>query len=451
MLSSTAVRGRGRFVSAVAERALPAGFSIACVAAGIKAALASAAAPSAAAPPRPDMALISSAVPAAVAGTFTTNAFRAAPVTHALACMRASPYAQAVLVNSGCANAVTGAEGMANTERLTAAAGSLIGAAAPVYMMSTGVIGVQLPVQHMLDALPRLATRDAAPPAWHATARAFMTTDTFPKLRARTFALGGRTYRLAGICKGAGMIHPHMEGPPRKAALHATMLGLFATDAPIAPDALQECLDAAVRVSFNCISVDGDMSTNDTVLALANGLGGGALIRRGAPELAAFQDALTALARELAQLIVRDGEGATRFVEVNVRGAPTFETAHAIAAAISTSALVKTALHGADANWGRIVGAAGAAPAPAPRDWRIEPQRVSVSFESAGGTLAAVAHGTPLPFSEAHAAAVLAHEDIRVHVDLGGGTWGERACAAAQYWTCDLSAEYVAINGDYRS
>lgn len=446
---STAVRGRGRFVSAVTKHALPVGFSIASVAAGIKAALAGAAAPPAAAP-RPDMALIASTVPAAIAGTFTTNAFRAAPVTHALACMRTAPYAQAVLVNSGCANAVTGAEGMANTERLTAAAASLIGAAEHVYMMSTGVIGVQLPVQRMLDALPRLATRDTAPPAWHAAARAFMTTDTFPKLRARTFTLGGRTYRLAGICKGAGMIHPNMEGP-RTAALHATMLGLFATDAPIAPDALQECLDAAVRVSFNCISVDGDMSTNDTVLALANGLGGGALVRRGTRELGAFQDALTALARELAHLIVRDGEGATRFVEVNVRGAPTFETARAIAAAISTSALVKTALHGADANWGRIVGAAGAAAAPAPPGWHIEPQRVSVSFESAGGTAAALAHGTPLPLSEAHAAAVLAHEDIHVHVDLGGGSWGERACAAAQYWTCDLSAEYVAINGDYRS
>lgn len=443
-MSTAAVRGRSRFVAAVAEHALPAGFSVASAAAGIKAALAGGATA------RPDMALITSAVPAAVAGTFTTNAFRAAPVVHALACMRAAPYAQAVLVNSGCANAVTGAEGLANTERLTAAAASLIGAAAHVYMMSTGVIGVQLPVQHMLDALPRLAARDAAPAAWHAAARAFMTTDTFPKLRARTFALGGRTYRLAGICKGAGMIHPHMEGP-RTAPLHATMLGLFATDAPIAPDALQECLDAAVRVSFNCISVDGDMSTNDTVLALANGLGGGEPVRRGAPELGAFQDALTELARELAHLIVRDGEGATRFVEVDVRGTPTFETARAIAAAISTSALVKTALHGADANWGRIVGAAGAAPAPAPPGWRIEPERVSVSFESAGGTVAALVRGTPRALDEAHAAAVLAHEDIRVLVDLGGGSWGERACAAAQYWTCDLSAEYVAINGDYRS
>lgn len=250
------------------------------------------------------------------------------------------------------------------------------------------------------------------------------------------------------------MIHPYMSAP----GLHATMLGMIATDAPIAPQALQDALSAAVRVSFNCISVDGDMSTNDTILALANGQAPsgehGAHVPPGSeidatshPALfERFQEELTGMCLEMAHLIVRDGEGATKFVEVRVRGAPTFVAARAIASSIRTSALVKTALHGGDANWGRIVCAAGYAPyAPRPGDWAIDTSKVRVSFSSASGALDALIDGTPQAVDEAAAARILAEEDIALDIDLGGGTWGDRATSEARFWTCDLSKDYITV------
>ena len=455
----------------IAAHTLPRGYLVASTYAGVKKAISPST--SSVPMPKPDMALLVSSVPASVAGVFTTNVFRAAPVVHAMtALQQAGSHARvrAILTNSGCANAVTGQAGLDDTHVLVEQVrASLISSSertpADVLMLSTGVIGVRLPVPVMQRAIQHLVSGrnlQSHPEAWLDVARAFMTTDTFPKLRTRTFTLGGRRCSIAGIDKGAGMIHPRMASA--SSALHATMLGMFATDAPVATPDLQRCLDEAVRVSFNCVSVDGDMSTNDTVLALANGQ---APAEDGSvpdewwtgeshPELMrAFQAELTALCTEMAQLIVRDGEGAEKFVQVRVRNAGTYEQAHAIAASISTSALVKCAMHGADANWGRILCAAGYAALPEPA-WAVDPSKVHVTFEPPPGVkeaaLPTLIDGVPQVVDEAHAARLLQHEDIYVDVDLQGGTWRrEEAVAEAVYWTCDFSKEYIMINGDYRT
>lgn len=284
---------------------------------------------------------------------------------------------------------------------------------------------------------------------------------------------------MLGIDKGAGMIHPNMAGPiSAGGALHATLLGLIATDAPIHPTALQSALNHAVARSFNCISVDGDMSTNDTILALANNhaqVPDSQLLTESSASYAQFRDVLTRFCIELAQLIVRDGEGAEKFVEVQVKGAPNWETAHAVAGSVSTSALVKCALHGGDANWGRILCAVGYAKLPvgesegAAKGWSIDPAKVTVRFlppstaasvSGANGEafkpLVVLKNGAPQPVDETEAGRLLALEDIVIEVDLQGGAWadvngGNEAKASATYWTCDFSKEYVAINGDYRS
>jgi glutamate N-acetyltransferase/amino-acid N-acetyltransferase len=274
--------------------------------------------------------------PTAAAACFTRNAFQAAPVlvSRDVLAGRAGR-ARAVVVNSGCANAVTGAAGLANAWAMTRAADALLAdapaadAPSEALVLSTGVIGQQLPIERILGALERERTAPSAAAgfaAWERVARAFMTTDTFPKLRAREFAVGGRTYRLAGVDKGAGMIHPDMAPAALPAAPHATLLGCIVTDAPVAPQSLQRALAHAVDRSFNAISVDGEMSTNDTVLLLANGAAHGAdetpveIDEDADPEAyVAFRDALTDFAAELAQLVVRDGEGATKFVTVTVK------------------------------------------------------------------------------------------------------------------------------------
>lgn len=460
-----------RFVQPISPETLPRGYLVASTYAGVKKAIS----PGTSSVPmsKPDMALVVSSVPASVAGVFTTNAFRAAPVVHATtALQQAGPDARvrAVLTNSGCANAVTGEAGLDDTRALVEQVRASLAPSSEctptdVLMMSTGVIGVRLPVLPMRRAIEDLVSGRLLqnhPEAWLDVARAFMTTDTFPKLRTRSFSLGGRQCRIAGIDKGAGMIHPRMASA--SSALHATMLGLFATDAPIATPDLQRCLNEAVRVSFNCVSVDGDMSTNDTVVALANGQAtaeDGSVpdewwTEKSHPDLVrAFQAELTALCTEMAQLLVRDGEGAEKFVQVRVRHAGTYEQAHAIAASISTSALVKCAMHGEDANWGRILCAAGYAALPAPA-WAVDPSKVHVTFEPPPGVqeapLPTLIDGVPQVVDEAHAARLLRHEDIYVDVDLQGGTWRrEEAVAEAVYWTCDFSKEYITINGDYRT
>jgi glutamate N-acetyltransferase/amino-acid N-acetyltransferase len=361
--------------------------------------------------------LSSSSRQTSAAASFTRNAFQAAPVTVSKDVLSQTlGRARALVVNSGCANAVTGRQGLADAWAMARATDALLtpspyplssSSSSETLVMSTGVIGQPLPISKILAALrpqgPLSTALGQGFAAWDAAARAFMTTDTFPKLRARALSLGdGRTYRIAGIDKGAGMIHPDMLGapPPRRSRsqsqLHATLLGCIATDAPVAPAALQSALDYAVQRSFNAISVDGDMSTNDTVLLFANGAGGaGAEDGEGKGEVSVreidetrdpgaflcFRDGLTEFMQELAQLVVRDGEGATKFVTVSVevrpcvviprtrvvdkcfsilclclitQGAQSYEDAHKVASRVSTSALFKTALYGEDAKYASL-------------------------------------------------------------------------------------------------
>ncbi|KAI9464469.1 arginine biosynthesis bifunctional protein ArgJ beta chain [Lactarius psammicola] len=412
--------------------------------------------------------LSTSSRPTAAAASFTRNAFQAAPVVVSKDVLKQTAgRARGLVVNSGCANAVTGRQGLADawamaraTDALLPPSSSSSPSSSETLVMSTGVIGQTLPISKILAALqPRSAlahTLASGFSAWEAAARAFMTTDTFPKLRARTLSLGdGRTCRIAGIDKGAGMIHPDMAGAV--AAPHATLLGCIATDAPVAPAALQAALDYAVQRSFNAISVDGDMSTNDTVVLFANGAAeeeeGGSGARgeidekRDPTAFVCFRDGLTEFMQELAQLVVRDGEGATKFVTVSVEGASSYEDAHKIASRISTSALVKTALYGEDANicvsWGRVLAATGSVPLSAP----LDPTRVNVSFVPTDGSpvLPLLVSGEPENVDEVRAKEILSAEDLEVRVELGLGS------ESAKYWTCDFSYEYVRINGDYRS
>ncbi|KAJ9099898.1 hypothetical protein QFC21_003903 [Naganishia friedmannii] len=401
--------------------------------------------------------------PCAAAACFTRNVFKAAPVVVSTQVLKEGQgRVRGFVVNSGCANAVTGKKGMddawAMSRRVTQGLGH--GSAdtdktAGTLVMSTGVIGQHLPITKITNAIPTLlSTLSSSSNAWMSLARAFMTTDTFPKLRAREFSLSanGPTVRMAGIDKGAGMIHPNM-GPP-----HATLLGVIATDAAIHPDALQSALTYAVDRSFNSITVDGDMSTNDTILCLANGAAAASstgnneeITEHGHPEeYVVFRDELCSFAQELAQLVVRDGEGATKFVTVRVINGSSYDVSRAVACSVATSALVKTALYGQDANWGRILCAVGYTNLPA---GTINPSTVSVSFNppaSAGNTipLRLLTNGEPEPeIDEARASELLKEEDLEIIIDLGVKEGGQEAT----YWTCDFSHEYVTINGDYRT
>ncbi|KAI0314597.1 Arginine biosynthesis bifunctional protein ArgJ beta chain [Amylostereum chailletii] len=401
-----------------------------------------------------DLALLLSQSPrTSAAAVFTANAFRAAPVVVSEEILaQTTGRARALVVNSGCANAVTGAQGMKDARAMVSEADALLpepSSSPRSLVMSTGVIGQTLPIERIVSGI-----RAAAPTLgsdfqhWEAAARAFMTTDTFPKIRARSFTLGGRTFRIAGISKGAGMIHPHVVPPSLPKQLHATLLAAFATDAPVSPSALQSALNFASQRSFNAISVDGDMSTNDTVVLFANGAGVAegemAEIREADEHLfKEFTEALIGCMQELAQLVVRDGEGATKFVTITVDGATNYEDAHKIASRISTSALVKTALYGEDANWGRILAATGSIPLNTP----LDPTAVSVSLVPPDGSapLPLLTRGEPRNVDEERAKEILIMEDVELRVDLGLGK------ESARVWTCDFSYEYVRINGDYRS
>lgn len=401
------------------------GFDVAGVVAGIKKSGA------------PDLTLIASRTPCRAAATFTTNKFPAAPVTYDQQVLSLNPEGiHAVIINSGCANACTGAEGAANAQRTAEAVAGALGADDnTVFVMSTGVIGVQLPMQKLLTGVPS-AVNELRPDGWEDAARAIMTTDTRPKLFTHTATIGGQSVRFTGISKGAGMIHPNM----------ATMLSTIVTDANVAQPLLQQALRAAVDKSFNRISIDGDTSTNDTVILLANGLAGHVEITHAdSVEYTAFLKALTVICVDLAQAVVRDGEGVTKFVTIQVNGAISQTEAHLGANTVATSPLVKTAFFGNDANWGRILAAIGRA------GIQVEPAKCSL-FVTGGATggerlpeLQLVAAGTPLNYQEADAAARFAQPELDVRVELGLGS------GSATVWTCDLSHDYVSINGDYRS
>lgn len=384
-----------------------------------------------------DLALIASRTPCRAAATFTKNAFSAAPVMYDKQVLAINPEGiHAVIINSGCANACTGAPGDANARRTAEAVEQALGAGDhAVFVMSTGVIGVQLPMDALLAGVPTAMAALRAD-GWGDAAQAIMTTDTRPKLFSRTVEIGGRAVHFTGISKGAGMIHPNM----------ATMLSTIATDAAISQPLLQRALSTAVNQSYNRISVDGDTSTNDTVLLLANGVAGNPEITDPASgDYVRFVEALTAISIDLAQAIVRDGEGATKFVTITVNGAQSNEEAHAVANTIATSPLVKTAFFGGDANWGRFVAAAGRSGAT------IDQRRCSIYIcggPNAGERtpeLQLVAGGAPLDYSEARATELfqLPELDVRMELALGPGS--------ATVWTTDLSYDYVKINGDYRT
>ena len=372
-----------------------------------------------------DLALVTAGEPCTAAGVFTTNRIPAAPVLLDRERLeRGAGRMRAVIANSGCANACTGPGGLDDARAMAAlAARGLDCEADQVLVLSTGVIGRRLDMAKLERGIGLLTSARAEHGA-PAAARAIMTTDTRPKIARADAAIGGRAIAIRGFAKGAGMIHPD----------RATMLAVITTDAGIAPGPLQAVLTGAVRRSFNRISVDGDMSTNDTVLLLASGRAGGIGDRAG---LDAFGAALTECCVALAKQIARDGEGATRLVEIVVSGATTEGDAHRVADRIARSALVKCAIHGGDPNWGRILAAAGTSSVA------FDPTCLRLALGPPGAALEVVEGGLPLAYDEAAASAMLRGDPVQVRLDLGQGA------AAATVWTCDMSAEYVAINAHY--
>ncbi len=392
--------------------AAPAGFRAAGVACGIKKSRGL------------DLALIVSDAPASGAAVFTTNKAVAAPVLVSKARLRASlGHARAVVINSGCANACTGPDGHRTAEAMADAAARAAGVdPSQVLVASTGVIGVSLDrrcVTAGIAAAAAVLSRDGGA----AAARAIMTTDPFPKEAAVEVTTAAGRFRIGGIAKGSGMIEPMM----------ATMLAVVTTDAVVAPALLQRALTAVTDVTFNAISVDGECSTNDCVFALANGASG---VTIGEGELDLMVEALRQVCEPLAIGIVRGGEGATKLVTVEVTGAASNDEAKRTARAIANSPLVKTAVHGADPNWGRLVAVAGRAGV----DFNLDRARVQI------GDVELFAGGRPFDERAPQASEHLQGADVTLRVDLGTGKAG-----AARMWTCDLSAEYVRINAEYRT
>jgi glutamate N-acetyltransferase/amino-acid N-acetyltransferase len=371
--------------------------------------------------PAPDLALIVADQPCTAAGVFTTNYVKAAPVLIDQARLEAKPnHMRAVLINAACANACTGDEGLRNAEQSATWVAQAVGCAPDeVLVMSTGVIGVQLPMHKLQKGIPAAAAA-LSESGWHDASTAIMTTDTRPK----RFSVNVSGIHIAGIAKGAGMIAPNM----------ATMLSMIATDAVISVEFLRRALREAVEQSFNRIVIDGDMSTNDTVLLFASGASGKAVGTDVSYE-SEFLPGLTAVCKALSQAIVRDGEGVTRFITLNVTGARSTAEARQIANTIAISPLVKTAFYGGDANWGRIMMAAGRAGV------KLDQNKLSLWYDD----LQLVANGTPLDYDDAQANARAAQPEVTVRLDLGLGD------QEATLWTCDLSHEYVSINGHYRT
>ena len=373
---------------------------------------------------RSDFSIVYSETDCAAAGVFTTNQVKAAPVLLDMERLQHNASTiRAIVTNAAVANACTGEQGLRNAHQTAAmAAAALDIEPEQVLVLSTGVIGVQLPMDK-IEAGVKLVSETLHPEGWGQTANAMMTTDTRPKAYSFQSPHG---YTITGVAKGSGMIAPNM----------ATMLAVIATDAAIPQADLQKALTEANLHSFNRITVDGDTSTNDTVLLLANGAAG------VTPPMSEFGAALTEVCQELARMIVLDGEGATTFIEINVNGAKSHEDAHRVANTIGTSSLVKTAFYGADANWGRILAAAGRAGVD------LDMNSLSLWFKVRGNNeppLQVVASGSPLDYDESAATAIFRHDEINVQLDLGLGD------ASATVWTCDLSHDYVSINANYRT
>ena len=378
-----------------------------------------------------DMAMIYSERPCVAAGTFTTNVVKAAPVKWDQNQVYHKPFAQAVVCNSGVANACTGEEGYSYC-RMTAeiAAGALNIPEDSVLVASTGVIGAQLPMANLAQGIEKLVpVLSDSLEAGTLAALAIMTTDTVTKETAVKFAIDGVTVTVGGMCKGSGMIHPNM----------CTMLGFVTTDVDISKELLQEALSDTVRDTYNMVSVDGDTSTNDTVLLLANGMAQNIKITEKNEAYQAFKEALNEVNKELAKAIAADGEGATALFEVKVIGAESKEQAATLSKSVVTSSLTKAAIYGHDANWGRILCAMGYSGA------QFDPEKVDLFFESKAGKLKIVENGVALAYSEEEATKILSEKEVTAVVDIKMGN------ASATAWGCDLTYDYVKINADYRS
>lgn len=415
---------------------LPAGFQAAAAQAGIKY------------QNRLDMAMIYSEVPCKVAGTFTTNQVKAAPVKWDQHIVYDCGTARAVICNSGIANAATGQEGMdccrksaeaaAGALNQTIAAGKLSTAGKAseeitlddILVASTGVIGMQIPVDKISAGVEMMIPKLSSDlESGHLAAQAIMTTDTVPKEVGIQVEIGGNTVSIGGMCKGSGMIHPNM----------CTMLSFLTTDAAISQEMLQKALSSVVVDTYNMVSVDGDTSTNDTVLLLANGMAGNAEITEENDAYQAFRNALFEINRQLARKIASDGEGATALFEVTVKGAKDKASARILAQSVINSSLTKAAIYGHDANWGRILCALGYA------GIEFDPEQVELWLTSSAGTVKIYENGSAAVYSEEEATKILSEPEVTAIADMHQGN-GE-----ATAWGCDLTHEYVSINADYRS
>lgn len=380
---------------------------------------------------RKDMAMIYSEVPCVAAGTFTTNIVKAAPVKWDQNVVYNQPNSQAVVVNAGIANACTGEEGMGYCKKTAEKVAELLNVSAEqVLVASTGVIGKQLPIDRIcngIDAMVPMLSETLE--SGHEAALAIMTTDTHEKEIAVEFEIGGKTVIIGGMCKGSGMIHPNM----------CTMLSFVTTDVAISKELLQEALSADVEDTYNMISVDGDTSTNDTCLLLANGMAGNACIEEKNADYETFKKALNFVNEYLAKQMAGDGEGATALFEVKIIGAETKEQAKVLSKSVITSSLTKAAIYGHDANWGRILCAMGYSGAS------FDPEKVDLYFESAAGKMMIIKDGVAVDYSEEEATKILSEPVVTAIADIKMGD------AEATAWGCDLTYDYVKINADYRS
>lgn len=378
-----------------------------------------------------DMAMVYSEKPCVAAGTFTTNIVKAAPVKWDQYIVYDQPFARAIVCNSGVANACTGEEGLLycrQTAMITAKELNI--PEDTVLVASTGVIGKQLPMQLLENGVRNLVPMlSPTIEAGAIAAEAIMTTDTLPKEVAVTIEIGGKEVTIGGMCKGSGMIHPNM----------CTMLGFITTDVSISKELLQKALSSVINDTFNMVSVDGDTSTNDTVLLLANGMAENKQITEEHEEYKTFYDALLYVCTVLAKKIASDGEGATALFEVKVINAQSKEQAVTLSKSIVTSSLTKAAIYGHDANWGRILCAMGYSGA------MFDPEKVDLYFESAAGKLQIIENGVATDYSEEEATKILSENEVTAIADIKMGD------ATATAWGCDLTHEYVSINADYRS
>lgn len=380
---------------------------------------------------RKDMALIYSETPCKAAGTFTTNVVKAAPVKWDQDVVKNSAYAQAVVINAGIANACTGAEGYGYCKSTADIAAEMLQIPTEsVLVASTGVIGKQLPMDKITAGIKTMApTLDGSLESGTLSAQAIMTTDTKKKEIAVQIDLDGTTVTIGGMCKGSGMIHPNM----------CTMLAFVTTDIAISKELLQEALSEDIQDTYNMISVDGDTSTNDTVLLLANGMAGNAEITEKDADYAAFKQALNYINETLAKSMAGDGEGCTALFEVKVIGAESKAQAVTLSKSIITSSLTKAAIFGHDANWGRILCAMGYSGA------QFDPENVDLFFESAAGKIQIIKDGVAVDYSEEEATKILSEPEVTAIADVKMGD------ATATAWGCDLTYDYVKINADYRS